>query len=327
VIHYRTFRNADPPGLAAVWNASFTGRGGAVLPGPALLEYFFFAKPYFDPEGLVVACADGQVTGFALAGFGCDPTGHALNIEVGVTCLIGVLPDYRRQGIGSELLRRCETYLRGRGARELAAGPLAPLDPFTFGLYGGSRPAGFLDSDSLARLFFEHHGYAVRDTRLVWQRQLDRPLVLADARFAAHRQRYELDSGPAHGLTWWQECVLGPVELLEYRLRDRTTGLAAARATVWEMETYSERWNQQAIGIVDLEVVPELRRRGLARFLLAQLIRDVREQFFQPVEVVETHTDPGNAAGLGLLRSLGFEQADAGYSYRRPAENPVADRG
>jgi ribosomal protein S18 acetylase RimI-like enzyme len=320
VIHYRTFRNADPPGLTAVWNASFTGRGAALLPGPHPLEYFFFAKPFFDPEGLVVASAADQVVGFALAGFGSDPTGYVLSTEVGVTCLLGVLPDYRRQGTGSELLRRCEAYLRARGARELAAGPLWPLDPFTFGLYGGSCPAGFLDSEPLARPFFEHHGYAVRDTRQVWQRSLDRPLAVADGRFGAHRQRYELESGPAHGLTWWQECVLGPIELLEYRLRDRTTGLAVARARLWEMETYVERWNQPAVGIVDLDVMPDLRRRGLAKFLLAQMLRDVREQFFQPAEVVETHANPGDPAWVGLLRGLGFAQVDSGHGYRRALE-------
>src|SRR5207248_4905484 len=117
----------------------FTGRGAALLHGPTLLEYFTFSKPYFDPVGLFVAAADGKPVGFAHAGFGADDAGKALRTDAGVTCALAVHPDHRRRGVGTELLRRCEDYLRRGGAKELTAGPLAPLDPFTFGLYGGSE--------------------------------------------------------------------------------------------------------------------------------------------------------------------------------------------
>src|ERR671938_100354 len=70
VVHYRTFRNTDPPGLVDVWNACFTGRGAAYVHGPGVLEYFLFAKPYFDPDGLIVALEGSEVVGFAHAGFG-----------------------------------------------------------------------------------------------------------------------------------------------------------------------------------------------------------------------------------------------------------------
>ncbi len=59
MIDYRAFRNTDPPGLVDVWNESFTARGAAALRSTSLLEYFLLAKPYFDPEGLVVADDDG----------------------------------------------------------------------------------------------------------------------------------------------------------------------------------------------------------------------------------------------------------------------------
>jgi hypothetical protein len=51
VIHYRGFRNPDPPLLAEVWNACLPGRRTVPLrPGNlTLLEFFTFAKLYFDP--------------------------------------------------------------------------------------------------------------------------------------------------------------------------------------------------------------------------------------------------------------------------------------
>jgi ribosomal protein S18 acetylase RimI-like enzyme len=314
VITYRSFLNTDPPQLADLWNACFTGRGAALLHGPTLLEYFSFSKPYFDPAGLLVAADDGRVVGFAHAGFGSDAEGKALRSDAGVTCLVAVHPDHRRRGVGSELLRRCEEYLRQRGARELTAGPLAPLDPFTFGLYGGSESAGFLESDAAARPFLEKHGYRVRQTALVYQRPLDRPLSVIDVRFPAHRQHYDLHGGLRAHLTWWQDCVLGPLELHEYRLVDKLLGHTVARASLWEMETYNGRWAQHAVGLLGLEVVPDLRRRGLGKFLLAQLIRFLQEQFFGLLEV---HTEVGNVAVAGLLRTLSFDHVDTGHSYRR----------
>jgi ribosomal protein S18 acetylase RimI-like enzyme len=312
VIHYRTFRNGDPPGLADAWNACFTGRGAVQLQGAAWLEYFSFAKPYFDPAGLVLATADGLTVGFAHAGFGPNDTETALDPNIGVTCLVGVVPSHRRQGIGSELLRLSEDYLRQRGAGTLYAGPLPPTNPFTFGLYGGSESAGFLESDPLARPFFERHGYRVQDATLVMQRRLDRAINVADGRFAAHRLRYDIQAGPCQNVSWWLECIAGPLELHEYRLIDKLTSRRVARALLWEMETFAQRWNEHPVGILQLEVVPELRRTGLARFLLAQSLRHLREQYFSLVEI---HTHADNAPAIGLLRGLGFEQVDLGQRY------------
>ncbi len=113
--------------------------------------------------------------------------------------------------------------MQDRGARRLFAGPMAPLNPFTFGLYGGSGSPGFLDSDSQARPFVEKHGYRPERSCQVLQRRLDSPIVVSDVRFPAMRQRIEILGGPYRKASWWQECVLGPVELYDYRLRDRSS--------------------------------------------------------------------------------------------------------
>src|ERR671923_2100899 len=71
VVQYRNYRNDDPPGLVEIWNETFLGRGCVQLRHGAALERFIFAKPYFEPAGLMVAL-DGPVrVGFAHAGFGC----------------------------------------------------------------------------------------------------------------------------------------------------------------------------------------------------------------------------------------------------------------
>ncbi|HEY7330489.1 MAG TPA: GNAT family N-acetyltransferase [Gemmataceae bacterium] len=314
MILYRTFRNTDPPGLVEVWNAAFTGRGAVRLQGCLWTEFFLFAKPYFDPQGLIIAEADRQIVGFAWTGFGPNDAENALDTNSGAICLLGVAPPYRRQGIGSELLRRAESYLHSRGSQKLFAGPRSPLNPFTFGLYGGSNSPGFLESDPLARPFFEHRGYAVASSCLVFRNPFQKALNVADGRFAAHRLRYQVFTGPLQKATWWQECILGPVELYEYRLQDKLTNRVAARAFLWEMETYVPRWNEHAVGITEIVVAEEMRRQGLAKFLMVQTLRYLQDQFYNAIEV---QVPSDNAAGIGLIRGLGFEQIDAGHVYRK----------
>jgi ribosomal protein S18 acetylase RimI-like enzyme len=233
--------------------------------------------------------------------------------QVGVLCALGVVPGHRRQGVGSELLRRAEDYLRRRGARELLAGPLAPRNPFTFGLYGGAWSPGFLDSDLLARPFLERHGYRAEEGCLVFQRALDRVHAPTDPRFLGHRQNFEILAAPHHAGSWWEEAVLGPIDLVEYRLQEKGTGRVAARATLWEMDTFNQYWGENGVGIVDLEVAPEVRRQGLAKFLLSQVLRHLHEQFFSLVEV---HAREDNAPAAGLLRGLGFGAVDTGRLFR-----------
>jgi ribosomal protein S18 acetylase RimI-like enzyme len=315
VIHYRTFRNPDPPALVAVWNGSLSGRGAVPIRMATLLEYFTFAKPYFDPEGLILAFDDGRPVGFAHAGFAPNADGSGVDRQVGVLCTLGVLPDHRGKGVGSELLRRAEDYLKRRGARELLAGPQAPRNPYTFGLYGGARSPGFLDSDAQARPFLEGRGYHVRESALVFQRALDRVNVPADPRFLGHRQHYEILATPHHAGSWWEESVLGPVDLVEYRLQEKGTGRVAARATLWEMDTFNQYWGENGVGIVDLDVAPDLRRQGLAKFLLSQVLRHLHEQFFSLVEV---HAPEANEPAVNLLRGLGFQHVDTGRLFARP---------
>jgi len=315
VIHYRTFRNDDPPGLVKVWNEAFPGRGSVPLPTPSALEEYVFAKPYFDPAGLIVAVEDGQTLGFAHAGFGPSPNESTLSTSTGVVCVLGVRPAYRRRGIGSELLRRSEAYLAGRGATAIFAGPTWPDDPFYLGLYGGSESAGFLASDADAEPFLLRRGYVCHAARRVFQRRLEEPINVADARFLVIRRRFELIAQPHRGAgTWWRECVLGPIDLLDVLLRDKATGEVAAHAAAWEMLGFCQRWGAPAVGIIDLEVREDLRRQGLARFVLVHLLRHVQEQFFALVEVQMSER---NEAALRLYQGLGFQPVDTGRVYRK----------
>jgi ribosomal protein S18 acetylase RimI-like enzyme len=315
VVHYRNFRNDDPPGLVAVWNEAFTARGAVRLRHSSPLENYVFAKPYFDPAGLIVAVEDDVPVGFAHAGFGPNRESTALDRSAGLTCLIGVRPSHRRRGIGSELLRRCEDYLRSQGVQALLAGPMAPYSPFYFGLYGGSDLPGFLGSDAEADPFLLRHGYHVQQACIAFQRGLSQPVNIVDGRFPGFRKRFEVRIVPRSGrATWWEESTLGPVEVVEFHLQDKTTNQVVAQTAVWEMDLFSWRWSQPTVGILEVKVLPEFRRQGLAKFLIAQILRYLQEQYFGLTEVQVP--DP-NEAAIQLFLSLGFHQVDVGRLYRK----------
>jgi ribosomal protein S18 acetylase RimI-like enzyme len=80
------------------------------------------------------------------------------------------------------------------------------------------------------------------------------------------------------------------------------------------MEDFGRSWNETPIGLIELEVRQELRRQGLARFLLAQTFRYLQDQFYSLMEV---QVPVENAAALALFRGLGFQATDTGHSYRK----------
>jgi ribosomal protein S18 acetylase RimI-like enzyme len=311
MVHYRSFRNTDPPRLVEVWNEAFPGRGAVTLRNSTPLERFVLAKPYFDPAGLILAEVDGQCVGFAHSA-AVDP---GSGLRQGVICMLGLLPARRGQGIGPELLRRSEEYLVGRGAQIFLAGGYDRSNPFYFGIYGGANCPGFLQSNPEAEDFFLKSGYRVHQTILVLQRQLDTEIRVSDPRFGPLRNQYHIRMrSPRRLKDWWQECTVGVVEPLEFLLEDKPTGAIKARTLAWEMEGFSARWGWPAVGVIDFEVDPASRHRGLGKYFLTSILKQLQEQYFQ---TVEAQIDETNTLAIDFLSPLGFEQVDLGRVYAK----------
>lgn len=312
MVDYRRFRNTDPPRLAAIWNEVFPNRGAVALVNSTPLEQFVFAKPSFDPAGLFLALEDNQVVGFAHAALSPAPTGNA---PVGVICVIGVRAAYRRRGIGTQLLQRCHEYLKSKEAATLQAGPCWPHNPFYLGLYGGCDSPGFLRTDPLAEPFFLKHGYQVQRRVMVLQKDLEQPIKIPDPRFMGLRGKLEiLGCMPRRLPEPWQELILGFIEPVELRVEDRGSGQVLARTLAWEMEGFGRRWGGSAIGVLRFEVDAAVRRQGIGKFLLAHLLRQVREQFFKTAEI---HLESTNEDAIRFLQSLNFQEVDLGQVYER----------
>jgi ribosomal protein S18 acetylase RimI-like enzyme len=72
------------------------------------------------------------------------------------------------------------------------------------------------------------------------------------------------------------------------------------------------RWGAPPAGIVDVQVRHDLRRQGLGKYLLTQLLRHLQEHYFA---VAEVQIPDGDETAARLFRSLGFVQVDEGVSY------------
>jgi GNAT superfamily N-acetyltransferase len=315
MLTYRTFRNTDPPVVAALWR-SRAGQPGLLHPvSPDLFEQLVFAKLYFDYGGLVLAQSDGRPVGFAQAGFGPSSKRNWISTDAGVTCVVVTRPDRAEDEVAAGLLDRCEEYLRGRGATVLYGGGIAPLNPFCLGLYGGSELPGILDSDAVARRAFAARGYREVERTVILRRDLSGFEPLVDRRqMQVRRQMLIKVTADAPTQTWWEACTLGEFELSRFELAPRGGGPALATATFRSMEPSGTVCVGRAAGLVGLSIDPAYRRRGLATFLLNEAFR----QFLrQGILQVETQTRQANTAAMGTLRGLGFQEAGSGGVWRK----------
>jgi hypothetical protein len=172
VYQFRPFRNSDPPRLVEIWRDQPPQRGLLQPVSATLLDQFVFAKPYFDPAGLIVATHGDQAVGFVHAGFGPNDAETEIDTEIGTTYLLMLRSGARHDELADELLARAEAYLRDRGAKVIYAGGIRPLNGFYLGLYGGSELPGVLVSDPVLNTAVVRNGYREIDKVIVLRLEL-----------------------------------------------------------------------------------------------------------------------------------------------------------
>lgn len=317
MVAYRQFRNADPPQIVRLWNGSGLGRGAAQAVSCDEFDSLVIAQSYFDPAGLILAVDDGKAIGFVHAGFTADESKSQLSKKIGIICAVIVDPAHRHQGIGRELVRKAEEYLRDSGTETILAGGADPQDPFYCGLYGGSQSAGFLESDSAADPFFKALGYLPIDKYLVFQRALGPggPEVMCVRMLNAKRQSKLVAAAAYEPKDWWWSTRHGRLDSMHLGLLPKAGGSLMAKVCVVGLDMYMTGWKMRAIGISDLQVTEQQRRKGYGQLLLDEVCRRVREDMIQLAEAHALETDK---AGIAVLKSAGFHQVDAGIVYKRP---------
>jgi len=315
MISYRTFRNTDPPAIAAIWR-SRAGQRGLVQPVSCdLLEQLVFAKLYFDYRSLVIAWDDGRPLGFAHAGFAPNKARNGLCTSQGIICLLLVRPDCSEMEVACGLLERCEDYLLGKGAVAVWGGSSGVRSPFYLGLYGGSSVPGVLDSDVLARQAYTARGYVETERTVILERDLATFEPAIDRRQMAIRRQMVVEvTVDAPTCSWWEACLYGNFELKRFEVVTRNSRTTAAWAVFRSMEAMGTSGVTRGAGLLELYVNESFRRRGVAVFLLTEAFRQFGRE---GVSVIETQTAQDNLPGLALLNKLGFRQVGIGSVFRK----------
>lgn len=311
---FRAFHNSDPPQLLRLWHSAGLGRGAAECLTNDAFEVLIYSQPYFDPNGLIVALNNGEIVGFVLAGFGPNSDQSALDYSQGVICAVIVHPNFRRQGIGRELVQQAEQYLKEKGADKITAGASGLLSPFLVGLYGGTRPSGFLLSDPDAAPFFEAIGYEAKGTIRIYQRDLlgQKPPIkfhLVNLR----RKMQLMISDDYQAPNWWWSTRLGRLETLHFELVPKSGDAAVASATVVGLDLYIPKWEERVIGLTDVFVKEEMRSKGYGQSLLMEIGRRLQDEL---ITKLEWHVEESNAVARHVAEAVGYHQVDTGIVYQ-----------
>ncbi|MBD3676445.1 MAG: GNAT family N-acetyltransferase [Planctomycetaceae bacterium] len=312
--------------MVNLWHDCQLGRGAAGGLRPDTFEAINFHKTYFDRDGLILAFDEetGEAVGFVHAGFGSSEDQSSLNYAIGVICVIMVLPDYRRRGIGSELLKRAESYLIAKGATEIRAGAAAPHDPFYMGLYGGTKPAGFLESDPDSRPFVEARGYQEHEQRNIYFRDAEKSAAPMNMKIMDLRRRMQLavtDRLPDR--SWWNACRYSNLDYIRFLLQPKNGESPVGGVTIIGLDFYLPKWNRRVVGMTDVFVVDDYRRQSVGQTLIMEVCKRLKEEL---ITGAEAHARAVDEPGNRLLKSVGFYQVDTGIVFHRDVEQAEIDR-
>ncbi len=319
VTRLRPFRNWDPPTLTRLWNQAVPDTATARPLHVHELDAHAWGGAMFEAEGLIVAERAGQAIGFVHAGFGPEVPVRStqpfeLSREIGSIVMLIVAPQFQESEVGIELVAAAEGYLRSRGARVLYAGGLFPLNPFYWGIYGGSEGSGILSGHTVFHRAVGAHGYVPVGTTVLLRAELSEP-DRRDPRTPVIRRQTQVeffdDVAPAH---WWQDLAIGEFPITASRLSAKADGTELARACTWEMRWFGRETNQAHIGLVDVHVAADHRRKGYGRFLVGEILRRARSH---QIDCVDVQTSAENQPALALYASLGFSPIDQATLYRK----------
>jgi len=349
-IRFRSFRNSDPPALTTLWNQGVPMGGATARPlSVHEFETDILNHPYFEADGLIVALDESdRVCGFAHIGFGpltdwSLADGRAgsdaefkswtsgctssllsaggglisprprLDRSWGTVAMMVFESPHQAPPWAPLLLDEARRRLEAQGAQVIYAGGAFPLNPFYWGCYGGGEFSGVLSSHQAFHQTLEQGGFRPVQTSVLFEADCF-AMEARDPRAAAIRRdfRFEIEEDFL-APDWWRTIALSEHQHAEIQLRGRRDHRRVARATVWDMEAFGREDGLHRYALTDLVVDPNYRRRGLARFLVVELIKYARLQYIDRLCV---QTDSSNQPALALYRALGFEQVETSRLYR-----------
>lgn len=333
VVQLRAFRNADLPALVEFWNRAFEDRRNF---RPMTADGFrrrVLECPAFDASGLILAwhpTPDGHETIIGIVHAFRPPPHTVAYVRWGrhhSVALLYVGPEFRRQGIGSRLLRTAENWLyycpvhfAGQSV-PCYGGVEGPRPPF----FGSTQRMGVNAHDAELVHFLANRGYAVVEP--------------GDVSMSADLQRRPPGKPPRDGLEPQGLRLVRadhtapfrgrePADRLEYASwghNDEFPHAAVILADHANMLRGHLCWyplpagsgTHATAGIYAFWLAPDLRGQGLGSLLLDTALDDMTKpsQMGGPFRRVEVQTHVvRHIEAVALYESRGFQIDDAWVS-------------
>ncbi len=306
MIEYRPFLNTDLPLIVDLWSRLGSVEGLVASVDDTILEKHIFSKIYFDRFGFCVACENDRLVGFAHAGFPPNEELTDLDKRSGVISQLRVQPRDDSAEIGRRLLENVTAFCRSQGAETIYAGCRFPYSPFYLGLYGGSRHPGVLDSDEATLKMFSDFGFSVDDQVIIMRRSLDGFKTITDRQQMTVRRSYLINAStyPIEN-SWWESCTLGTADRERFTVVDKRSKAVAGSVSFWDLRPQSLSEAQPSRGLYGLHTDPDLRRKGVATYLVGESLKHLASS---GIARVEAQTKASDDASLKLFTKLGFEK-------------------
>lgn len=306
----RPFRNTDPQALVELWRTLPALRARAQNFSTDLLERLILDKAYFTRDALLVAERDGKACGFVLTGNGPSADGGGVDVRRGAIFVLAVAPAADEADVARQLIAAAEERLRATGAEEIVAGGATPGHAYCLGLYGGSEVPGLLESDATALSYFLAAGYIERERRQIWQIDLPKFRPPFNPKVAPLASTHELvPVGDPPAKHWFEACTLGQMERYRFHVQTKAKQEYCGQVTFWDIWPLGETWGVRCAGLVEMEILGERRRKGLATFLFTRSLKLLADEGFVRAEI---HTGPTHAGLAAMLAKLKAERVEEG---------------
>ncbi len=278
-------------------------------------ELFNLSRPYFDAAGLQVAIDEETraIAGFVHSGFGpADPASFCRRLDrsMGTIAVVCAPADPEME---DSLIQAGINYLRKEGAGVIYAGGRFPLNPFYWGLYGGSEFSGVLDSQPELQAALVRNGFKESARSVLFEYNLAKAEPRHVKNIVLKRESrlsiLEDDSLGCH----WTELALEAFHPMNVEIRDRHDTRTLARSVLWPMALYGRRESVSRIGLIGVEVAPGHRRQGYGRLVVTESIKCAIELSY---DVLCVQTDVTNTPAMGLYEGMGFSRSGSASLFR-----------